>query len=70
VGPIRGNPGRSPDYSLSRGVIRAPSPIVTVPDSSESGTTTPWRNRMLDFAGINRLIDTDGFLARGKTYES
>jgi 2-methylisocitrate lyase-like PEP mutase family enzyme len=36
----------------------------------ESGTTTPWRNRMLDFAGINRLIDTDGFLARGKTYES
>jgi hypothetical protein len=28
VGPIRGNPGRSPDYSLSRGVIRAPSPIV------------------------------------------
>jgi hypothetical protein len=25
---------------------------------------------MRDFAGINRLIDTDGFLARGKTYES
>jgi len=35
----------------------------------DNGTTTPWRNRMLDFAGINRLIDTDGFLARGKTYE-
>ena len=34
-----------------------------------NGTTTPWRNRMLDFAGINRLIDTDGFLARGKSYE-
>ena len=34
-----------------------------------NGTTTPWRNRMLDFAGINRLIDTDGFLARGKGFE-
>ncbi|MBL8699435.1 MAG: isocitrate lyase/phosphoenolpyruvate mutase family protein [Alphaproteobacteria bacterium] len=34
-----------------------------------NGTTTPWRNRMLDFAGLNKLIDTDGFLARGKRYE-
>jgi 2-methylisocitrate lyase-like PEP mutase family enzyme len=33
------------------------------------GTTDPWRARMLDFAGINQLIDTDGFLARGKRYE-
>ncbi len=33
------------------------------------GTTTPWRNRMLDFAGINKLIDTDGFLARGKSFD-
>ncbi|MBM3524424.1 MAG: carboxyvinyl-carboxyphosphonate phosphorylmutase, partial [Alphaproteobacteria bacterium] len=33
------------------------------------GTTTPWRERMLDFAGLNKLIDTDGYLARGKRYE-
>ena len=34
-----------------------------------TGTTEPWRGRMLDFAGINRLIGTDGFLARGKRYD-
>jgi 2-methylisocitrate lyase-like PEP mutase family enzyme len=34
-----------------------------------TGTTAPWRDRMLDFAGINRLIGTDGFLASGKRYE-
>lgn len=34
-----------------------------------SGTTAPFRDRMLDFAGINALLDTDGFLARGKRYE-
>ena len=34
-----------------------------------NGTTTPWRNRMLDFQGINKLIDTDGFLVRGKSFE-
>jgi 2-methylisocitrate lyase-like PEP mutase family enzyme len=34
-----------------------------------NGSTTPWRNQMLDFQGINKLIDTDGFLARGKSFE-
>ncbi len=34
------------------------------------GTTDPYRNRMLDFAGINRLLDTAGFQARGKQYDS
>jgi 2-methylisocitrate lyase-like PEP mutase family enzyme len=33
------------------------------------GTTTPFKDRMLDFKGINRLIATDEFLARGKTYD-
>lgn len=36
----------------------------------QHGTTEPWRERMLDFAGINRLLDTDGFLARGKRYDA
>lgn len=34
------------------------------------GTTTPFKDRMLDFAGINRLLATDEFLARGKQYDS
>ena len=33
------------------------------------GTTAPYRDRMLDFAGINRLLGTDDFLARGKAYD-
>jgi 2-methylisocitrate lyase-like PEP mutase family enzyme len=34
-----------------------------------NGTTAPFRDCMLDFAGINRLIGTDDFLARGKAYD-
>jgi 2-methylisocitrate lyase-like PEP mutase family enzyme len=34
------------------------------------GTTAPYRDRMLDFAGINRLLATDEFLARGKRYDT
>jgi 2-methylisocitrate lyase-like PEP mutase family enzyme len=34
-----------------------------------NGTTAPFRDRMLDFAGINRLLGTDEFLARGKAYD-
>jgi 2-methylisocitrate lyase-like PEP mutase family enzyme len=34
-----------------------------------NGTTAPFRDRMLDFAGINRLLGTDDFLARGKAYD-
>mgnify|MGYP001057568394 CR=1 FL=1 len=33
------------------------------------GTTTPFRDRMLDFAALNQLLDTDGFLARGKRFD-
>ncbi|HEX6979298.1 MAG TPA: oxaloacetate decarboxylase [Alphaproteobacteria bacterium] len=33
------------------------------------GTTTPSRDRMLDFAALNRLLDTDGFLARGRRFD-
>lgn len=34
-----------------------------------NGTTAPFRDRMLDFAGINRLLGTDDILARGKAYD-
>ena len=34
-----------------------------------NGTTDPYRNRMMDFAGINRLLGTDAFLARGRRYD-
>jgi 2-methylisocitrate lyase-like PEP mutase family enzyme len=33
------------------------------------GDTAPWRDRMLDFDGLNELIGTPELLARGKTYE-
>lgn len=35
-----------------------------------SGTTSGMRDRMLDFAGINEVLGTDGYLARGKKYEA
>jgi 2-methylisocitrate lyase-like PEP mutase family enzyme len=35
-----------------------------------NGTTDPYRNRMLDFTGLNRLLDTEGFRARGKRYDA
>jgi 2-methylisocitrate lyase-like PEP mutase family enzyme len=33
------------------------------------GATEPFRDRMLDFTGLNRVIGTDEFLARGKRYD-
>ncbi|MFN0163821.1 MAG: oxaloacetate decarboxylase [Burkholderiales bacterium] len=36
----------------------------------EHGTTAPWRERMLDFDGLNALIGTPELLARGKKYET
>lgn len=33
------------------------------------GTTTPFRDRMLDFRGLNDLIGTDDILARGAKYD-
>lgn len=33
------------------------------------GTTAPWRDRMLDFDGLNSAIGTPELLARGKRYE-
>ena len=35
-----------------------------------NGTNEPFRNRMLDFDGINRLIGTADMLALGKRYET
>ena len=34
------------------------------------GTTDPFRNRMLDFAALNTLLDTAGFRARGQRYDA
>lgn len=34
-----------------------------------TGTTAPFKDRMLDFKGINRLIATDEFLSRGKSFD-
>jgi 2-methylisocitrate lyase-like PEP mutase family enzyme len=34
-----------------------------------AGTTTPWRERMLDFDQLNRVIGTPDLLALGKRYE-
>ena len=33
------------------------------------GTTAPWRDRMLDFDGLNGVIGTPELLASGKRYE-
>jgi len=33
------------------------------------GSTTPWRDRMLDFDGLNGVIGTPDLLAAGKRYE-
>jgi 2-methylisocitrate lyase-like PEP mutase family enzyme len=35
-----------------------------------AGTTSGMKDRMLDFPGINAVLGTDGYLARGKKYES
>ena len=34
-----------------------------------NGTTEPFRNQMLDFDGLNRVIGTPDMIARGKHYE-
>ncbi|MBL8381084.1 MAG: isocitrate lyase/phosphoenolpyruvate mutase family protein [Burkholderiales bacterium] len=36
----------------------------------EHGTTAPWRERMLDFDGLNKIIGTPELLALGKKYEA
>jgi 2-methylisocitrate lyase-like PEP mutase family enzyme len=35
----------------------------------QHGSTAPWRERMLDFDGLNAVIGTDELLARGRGYE-
>ena len=34
-----------------------------------NGTTAPWRDRMLDFDGLNDLIGTPALLAQGRSYD-
>jgi 2-methylisocitrate lyase-like PEP mutase family enzyme len=36
---------------------------------AEHGSTTPWRDRMLDFDGLNDLIGTPELLAQGRGYD-
>jgi hypothetical protein len=36
----------------------------------QHGTNEPFRNRMLDFDGVNRLIGTADMLALGQRYET
>jgi 2-methylisocitrate lyase-like PEP mutase family enzyme len=36
----------------------------------QHGTTAPYRNRMLDFAGINDLVGTSDMLALGRRYDA
>jgi 2-methylisocitrate lyase-like PEP mutase family enzyme len=36
----------------------------------QHGTTAPWRDRMLDFDGLNAMIGTPELLAAGKRYEA
>lgn len=33
------------------------------------GSTTPWRDRMLDFDGLNGVIGTSDLLAAGRRYQ-
>ena len=35
----------------------------------DHGSTAPWRDRMLDFEGLNALIGTPELLARGRDDE-
>jgi 2-methylisocitrate lyase-like PEP mutase family enzyme len=37
---------------------------------AKHGTTAPWRERMLDFAGLQELLGTKDMLDMGKRYES
>ena len=34
------------------------------------GSTAPWRDRMLDFDGLNQLIGTGELLAQGRRYDA
>ena len=34
------------------------------------GSNEPWRNRMLDFDGINALVGTPDMMALGRRYEA
>ena len=36
---------------------------------AEHGSTSPWRDRMLDFGGLNELIGTPELLAQGRGYD-
>jgi 2-methylisocitrate lyase-like PEP mutase family enzyme len=35
----------------------------------QHGSTTPWRERMLDFDGLNAVIGTEQLLELGRRYE-
>jgi 2-methylisocitrate lyase-like PEP mutase family enzyme len=54
------------------GIERALAPHAAGYYSSlaANGTTEPFRNQMLDFDGLNRVIGTPEMIALGKRYET
>jgi len=54
------------------GIVRALAPVAREYYASLAthGSSEPFRNRMLDFAGLNELIGTPELLALGKRYEA
>jgi 2-methylisocitrate lyase-like PEP mutase family enzyme len=54
------------------GIVRALGHIASdyYASLATNGTTEPFRNRMLDFDGLNALIGTPEMVALGKTYEA
>ena len=54
------------------GIVRALGRMATdyYGSLAANGTTEPFRNQMLDFDGLNRMIGTPEMIALGKRYES
>ncbi len=52
---------------LSRALARAATDYFA--SLKQHGTNEPFRNRMLDFNGLNDLLGTDAMLAAGKRYD-
>jgi len=54
------------------GIVRALGQMATdyYASLAAHGTTEPFRSRMLDFDGLNRLIGTPEMIALGKQYET
>ena len=60
------------DHLRHRGIVRALGHMASEYYASLAthGTSEPFRNRMLDFTGLNNLIGTPELLAAGKRYDA